>query len=170
MKQPLSRRRLLKNTLRTAGLGIGIQVIRRPAHASEGNSGEDANKWRYVRPAYTYLADVPQRLFQAKSFDTIVIGSGYGGSVLAARLKAKFPHKTLALLEKGKEWAPGDYPKSLMQAAREMTMTNPLGLYEFHMLKDLDIFQGSGLGGTSLVNANVAIEPDAEMWAQEEWP
>jgi cholesterol oxidase len=174
MKMSLSRRSLLKKTVKAAGLGLGAQVLAINASANQrakSNDNFDVSVGLETQAvSYTSLSNPIHQLFGAKSFDIVVIGSGYGGSVLAARLKAKFPQKSLALLEKGKEWRPGDYPKTMAHAAKEMTLTNPLGLYDFHFMKDMDVFHGSGLGGTSLVNANVAMEPDAEMWSQPEWP
>ena len=46
----------------------------------------------------------------------------------------------------------------------------PLGLYEYHSFSDINVFQGSGLGGTSLINANIAIRPDADFFTYYDWP
>ena len=37
-------------------------------------------------------------------------------------------------------------------------------------LPRLSVVEGSGLGGTSLINANVAIIPDREIFERTEWP
>src|SRR5262249_29171055 len=47
---------------------------------------------------------------------------------------------------------------------------NPLGLYELLTHPDISVIKGSGLGGTSLINANVAIRPDREVFEQFHWP
>ena len=47
---------------------------------------------------------------------------------------------------------------------------NPLGLYELLNHPDISVIKGSGLGGTSLINANVAIVPDREVFEQFHWP
>ncbi len=47
---------------------------------------------------------------------------------------------------------------------------NPLGLYELLNYPDISVIKGSGLGGTSLINANVAIVPDREVFEQFHWP
>ncbi len=47
---------------------------------------------------------------------------------------------------------------------------NPLGLYEFLNYKDISVIKGSGLGGTSLVNANVGIIPDPDLFQEVGWP
>ena len=43
-------------------------------------------------------------------FDTIVIGSGFGGAVSACRLAEK-KHKVL-VLERGRRWSPDNYPRT----------------------------------------------------------
>src|SRR3954469_7433598 len=105
-------------------------------------------------------------------YQFVVIGSGYGGSINAARISAALgqPHQ-LCILERGQEWQPGNFPSDVpgvLQQAR--SDANPLGLYEFLNYKDISVVKGSGLGGTSLINANVAIVPDAEVFRLAGWP
>ena len=47
--------------------------------------------------------------------------------------------------------------------------SNPLGLIEIQRFKTIDVIQGSGLGGTSLINFNVAVVPDREVFLAS-WP
>ncbi|HKX31447.1 MAG TPA: GMC family oxidoreductase N-terminal domain-containing protein, partial [Blastocatellia bacterium] len=108
-------------------------------------------------------------------YDVIVIGSGYGAAVTAARLAtAQWPSgnkPTICILERGREWLPGQFPDSLNRGIQETrSPLNPLGLYDNHFSPDIGVLMGSGLGGTSLVNANVAIRPDAEVFEREPWP
>ena len=107
------------------------------------------------------------------AYDFIVIGSGYGGAITAARIAgAKLnPKPALCILERGREWPVGAFPDTLdgvLAAARNDL--NPLGLYEFLNYRDISVIKGSGLGGTSLINANVAIVPDREVFALAQWP
>jgi len=105
----------------------------------------------------------------------LVIGSGYGGSILAYRLALKFPGQVV-LLEKGKEWFPGDFPQKTKDLASfyRNSVTNPLGLFDSNALTntkgDLDIVGASGLGGTSLINAAISMKPHPEVFASKEWP
>jgi cholesterol oxidase len=111
---------------------------------------------------------------QRKSkYDVVVIGSGYGGAITAARLVSAnlSPKPSVCILERGKEWQPGDFPETLdgvVAAAR--SDVNPLGLFELLNHPDISVIKGSGLGGTSLINANVAIVPDREVFEKFRWP
>src|SRR6266699_4947501 len=87
------------------------------------------------------------------SYEFVIIGSGYGGSITAARIAGslKQPH-SVGMLERGKEWAVGDFPNDvpgiLLNTRGD---TNSLGLSEFLNYRDISIDKPSGLGGTSLI-------------------
>lgn len=106
-----------------------------------------------------------------KHYPVVIIGSGYGGSVLAARLTAQ--GKQVCILERGQEWHPGMFPKDggdLTKVA--FNKMNPKGLVDsnIHKKSNVDIICASGLGGTSLLNAAIASRPEALVWQQKEWP
>ena len=113
-------------------------------------------------------------------FDVLIIGSGYGGAVCAARLAAqRKPGVKIAVLERGREWVPGTFPFSLTNFSpfsrqsswlRQRLDTNPLGLFGFHNQGDLTVVTGSGLGGTSLINCAVVIETEEAVFQQAAWP
>src|SRR5438105_319976 len=106
-------------------------------------------------------------------YDFVIVGSGYGGAITAARLaQANLnPKPSVCILERGKEWVPGTFPETPLDGARELRSDlNPLGLYELLNHPDISVIKGSGLGGTSLINANVAIVPDREVFEQFHWP
>jgi cholesterol oxidase len=107
-----------------------------------------------------------------QAYDVAVIGSGYGGAIMAARLSSAMPHLSVCILERGREWPVGTFPDTLPEvvAAARHPQQNPLGLYDFRTFPDIAVIQGSGLGGTSLINANVAIVPDEEVFQQDAWP
>ncbi len=111
----------------------------------------------------------------ATGYDVVVIGSGYGGAVSAARIAgAEYANgkPSVCVLERGKEWPPGSFPDKVSEAQKEVynSKKNPLGLYKFKADLDVAVFHGSGLGGTSLVNANVAYEPEPEVFDDPHWP
>ncbi len=110
-----------------------------------------------------------------EGYDVVIVGSGYGGAITAARLGVG-NHRSggrlrVALLERGDERPLGSFPESAPELAGELRhpLLRPLGLFEFLAHSTVDVIQGNGLGGTSLINANVAIEPDREVFAHD-WP
>lgn len=102
-------------------------------------------------------------------YGVVIVGSGYGGAVTAARL-ALAGH-SVCVLERGREWTPGRFPDELPALAAEVrTDRHPLGLYDYQRGHDVDVFAGSGLGGTSLVNASVALRPTDDVFQHPRWP
>lgn len=112
-------------------------------------------------------------------YDVIVVGSGYGASIAASRFaRAGY---SVCVLERGKEYLPKDFPNTATTAVPEMQIvsaegveaklpSNPLGLYNIHLNKEVNVVVGCGLGGTSLINANVSIKPDARVFEDARWP
>jgi cholesterol oxidase len=43
-------------------------------------------------------------------------------------------------------------------------------MFDFHVGHDITVVTGCGLGGTSLINGNVALEAGASVFADERWP
>ena len=52
-----------------------------------------------------------------EEYDVVVVGSGYGGAIAASRLARA--GRRVCLLERGREWLPGDFPKTLDEVAPE---------------------------------------------------
>jgi cholesterol oxidase len=115
----------------------------------------------------------------APHYEVVVVGSGYGGAIAACRLSRA--GRSVAVLERGREMHPGEYPSRLTEAAAHVQVTGPgLGaneqkgdrrnLYWFHTGASMNVFSGCGLGGTSLVNAGVSLEPDPRVFLDERWP
>lgn len=108
-------------------------------------------------------------------YPIIVVGSGYGGGIAASRLSRA--GQKVCLLERGREIRPGGYPNDLRKAGAEFQASNEgrrmgkgQGLFDFHLDEDVNVLVGCGLGGTSLINANVSIEPLAQVWQEAVWP
>ncbi|HEY8572913.1 GMC oxidoreductase [Phenylobacterium sp.] len=108
-------------------------------------------------------------------YDVVVIGSGYGGGVAASRL-ARAGRK-VCVLERGRELRPGEYPSRLGNAQGSFqvdTANGKLGpadgLFHLHMGGDVWALTGCGLGGTSLINANVALEIEPRLFELSPWP
>jgi cholesterol oxidase len=108
-------------------------------------------------------------------YGVVVIGSGYGGGIAASRMARA--GQTVCLLERGKELQPGEYPDTEVEALAEIQVNTPeanlgakTGLYRFHANQDIDVLVGCGLGGTSLINANVSIRPEERVFQDDRWP
>lgn len=108
-------------------------------------------------------------------YDVVVVGSGYGGAIAASRLSRA--GQTVCLLERGKELQPGEYPDTQVEALCETQWDLPklhngpsTGLYDFHINDDITVFVGCGLGGTSLVNANVSLRAEPRVFDDPRWP
>ncbi len=118
------------------------------------------------------LASDPSQLKQ--EYDVLIIGSGYGGAVTAARLGIA-NHRAgrklrIAILERGIEHPTGSFPVTAGEfAAKLKTSLTPLGLFEFVISPDFAVVQGSGLGGTSLCNGCVCIIPERQVF-EKFWP
>lgn len=109
------------------------------------------------------------------SYDVVVIGSGYGGAIAASRFARA--GRTVCLLERGLEHHPGQFPETLSQGARDLqilTKSRHLGsktaLFDLRLDDEANVLVGCGLGGTSLINANVALRPRPDVLADDRWP
>ena len=114
-------------------------------------------------------------------YDVVVIGSGYGGAVAASLLaRAVTPdgrRPSVCLLERGRELPPGSFPETTAAALSELqvdgagrSLGRQDGRYWLHAGRDLSVFHGCGLGGTSLINAGVAMRPSRALWDDPIWP
>lgn len=108
-------------------------------------------------------------------YTAVVIGSGYGGSIAASRLSRA--SQTVCVLERGREYQPGEYPDTETEALTHVQSDLASGhigsrtaLYDLRINEEMNVFMGCGLGGTSLVNANVALRPDSRVFEDERWP
>ncbi len=100
----------------------------------------------------------------------VVVGSGFGAAVTAARVAPALGDGDVVVLERGREWVPGEFPEdpTAMRAALR-SRRNPLGLFDLQLGTDVDRLTANGLGGGSLVYANVLLEADPAVF-DEHWP
>ncbi|XP_022797350.1 uncharacterized protein LOC111335634 [Stylophora pistillata] len=118
----------------------------------------------------------PHSLIKSR-YDVVVIGSGYGASIAASRCARA--DQSVCVLERGKEWLPGDFPETFKKASEHAQINfggkgrklgQPSDLYELIITDDLTVVQGCGLGGGSLVNANVGLDAEPGVFQDPVWP
>src|SRR5204862_1854731 len=86
----------------------------------------------------------------------------------------------ICIIERGQEWIPGTFPDTVETACqqtrfdlvsqRQNKLNNPIGLYNSAKFDEVNVLCGSGLGGGSLINANVAYRPDEAVFQTGDWP
>lgn len=104
-------------------------------------------------------------------YDVIVVGSGFGGAITAYRMAEK--GKRVCLIERGKRYGMYEFPRRIHEMRKEL-FWDPKdgchGIMEYcdHKESDLMSVSASGLGGGSLIYANVLMPMPAEFF--EGWP
>jgi cholesterol oxidase len=101
-------------------------------------------------------------------YDAVIVGSGFGGSVTAYRLAEA--GKRVCVLERGRAYPPGSFTRSPYRA-RESFWDPPHGLtgmYHYWSFRGIDALVSAGLGGGSLIYANVFLRKDEKWFVQEE--
>ena len=104
----------------------------------------------------------------AEHFDAVVVGSGFGGSVTAYRL-AEAGH-SVCLLERGKPFPPNSFPRSPLGLKTQFWDPSEglHGMFNLWSFDNIDAICASGLGGGSLIYANVLLRKDEEWFVREE--
>jgi cholesterol oxidase len=101
--------------------------------------------------------------------DFVVIGSGFGGSVSAMRLAEK--GYSVLILERGKRFRDADFPTTNWNVWNYLWMPalRCFGIQQMSLLNGVMVFHGSGVGGGSLVYANVLMEPGDSFFESPAW-
>jgi cholesterol oxidase len=104
-----------------------------------------------------------------KTYDYIVIGSGFGGSVSSLRLAEK--GYSVLTIEKGRRFESKDFPKTNWNLKKYLWMPKLgwLGFQKLNLFKHAFILSGTGVGGGSLVYANTLMYPHDEFFANQQW-
>jgi cholesterol oxidase len=100
-------------------------------------------------------------------YDALVIGSGFGGAVATCRLAQA--GVDVAVVERGRRWRPGSFPRDVSRLDDGWLWMCNHGLYDGLPLSDIFAVRAAGYGGGSLVYANVAARPPAEVF-DGRWP
>jgi cholesterol oxidase len=105
--------------------------------------------------------------------DCVVVGSGFGGSVTAYRLQEG--GKRTVVLERGKAWPPGTFPRQPREIARNFwdPSRGLFGFFDIWSFEGIESLVSSCLGGGSIIYANVLLRKDPEWFVHEDgedWP
>lgn len=114
--------------------------------------------------------------------EAVIVGSGFGGAVTACRLAKRWPGQVL-VLERGKRYPLGSFPRTPRAMANNVWNTSfekrdrpkavqriqERGLFDVRNYKNIDVVLGAGLGGGSLIYANVFLEPPDQVFSGS-WP
>jgi cholesterol oxidase len=106
---------------------------------------------------------------QEITYDYVIIGSGFGGSVSAMRLSEK--GYSVLMLERGKRYEDKDFPKTNWNIWKYLWLPalRCFGFFEMTFMNGLLALHGSGVGGGSLMYANVLMEPDDRLFNSPAW-
>lgn len=102
-------------------------------------------------------------------YDVLVVGSGFGGSVSALRLTEK--GYRVCVLEAGLRFTRDELPKNSWDL-KNFLWAPSLGLYgiqRIHLLANVMILAGAGVGGGSLNYANTLYVPPKPFFEDRQW-
>jgi cholesterol oxidase len=106
---------------------------------------------------------------EPRTYDFVIIGSGFGGAISAMRLTEK--GYSVLVLEEGKRYEDRDFPKSNLLFWKYLWIPalRSFGILKISLLKGVMVLHGKGVGGGSLGYANVLELPSAETFATPSW-
>jgi cholesterol oxidase len=103
-------------------------------------------------------------------FDVVIVGSGFGGAMVAHELAG---HERVLVLERGRPHPPGAFPRSPRRVAGDAfwaPQSSRHGLWEVLAFSGISAVVSSGLGGGSLIWANVLLEKDPATFPPDGMP
>src|SRR5829696_5573534 len=100
--------------------------------------------------------------------DVVVVGSGFGGSVTAYRMADA--GRSVVVLERGRAYPPGSFARTPSGTARNFWEPSEgrHGLLDVWSFEGIDGLVSSGLGGGSLIYANVLLRKDEKWFVHEQ--
>ena len=104
-----------------------------------------------------------------RTYDAIVIGSGFGGAITACRLGER--GLNVLVLERGRRWTPREYPRKpgdpWLFDGNDPAKHH--GWLDLRFFKHMTVTQAAGVGGGSLAYSSVALEAHPSLFEQG-WP
>ena len=132
---------------------------------------------QWARSVEHWLGEFGDETAQPQACDVLVIGSGYGGSFAAREMAAH--GRRVWVMERGREYSLGEFPEDIGMLPAHVQVqakpgAEPVGysdaLFHLRRFDQVSVLVASGLGGGSLINAGVALRPDARLLSQARWP
>jgi cholesterol oxidase len=104
----------------------------------------------------------------AQHFDVVVVGSGFGGAVCAYRLAEA--GQRVCVLERGKAYPPNSFPRTQHGMSRNFwdPSEGRFGMFNVWSFKGIEALVSAGLGGGSLIYANVLLRKPREWFVQQQ--
>src|ERR1700743_595175 len=102
-------------------------------------------------------------------YDVVVVGSGFGGSVAALRLTEK--GYRVAVVEAGRRFADDEFARTSWDLRRYLWAPSVrcFGIQRIHLLNNVVVLAGAGVGGGSLNYANTLYRPLRQFYADRQW-
>lgn len=100
-------------------------------------------------------------------YDAVVIGTGFGGSVAACRLAQA--GQTVGILERGRRYDTNPFPRNWNNPADGWLWQVGQGLFDLKHFSQMMVIEAAGLGGGSLIYANVHLRAPQEVF-KSGWP
>lgn len=100
-------------------------------------------------------------------FDIVVVGSGFGASVAACRLAQA--GRSVLVLERGQPYPPGSFPRSPRGLSKNLwdPSAGLYGMFDVWAFRGIESVVSSGLGGGSLIYANVMLRKDPAWFVDD---
>jgi cholesterol oxidase len=100
-------------------------------------------------------------------FDVVVVGSGFGASAAACRLAQA--GRSVLVLERGRSYPPGSFPRSPRGVAANLWAPSSglYGMFDIWAFRGIESVVSSGLGGGSLIYANVMLRKDPAWFVDD---
>lgn len=107
-----------------------------------------------------------------ETWDVVIIGSGFGGSINAMRLAEA--GRSVLVLERGRRYQPSEFPRDVRDTDallwRHPGVPKATGLFDFRVFSAISTVVAAGVGGGSLIYASIHYRPRPEVFDDPRWP